>query len=231
MKPKVVTFDAAETLVRVKWSPGGFALSCASAVGLDLGDEERGVYERSLRSRWGEYQQINTTRDEFKCDQFWHRLTEDWLETIGQPRSLAPAMIEAAPGLLYGTDLFTLFDDVLPTLDALDAAGTRLGVISNWDYSLHRVLRSLGIHDRLEHVVASLEEGVEKPDSRLFDLTLERFGVAADEAVHVGDNPLDDFRGAQEAGMYAFLIDRSRPETRGAILAALSDLPALLAAS
>lgn len=186
MTPAVVTFDCAQTLVRVRWTPGGFALDCARAVGLDLGPEARGAYERRLRSRWAEYREINTLRDPVQGDAFWERLTADWLEELDVSASLAPRLVAAAPGLLYGedSDQFTLFEDVLPTLDKLDASGIRMAVISNWDYSLHRVLRALGIHDRFDCVIASLEEGVEKPDPRLFHLTLERLGVPAPNAVH-----------------------------------------------
>lgn len=230
MKPKVVTFDCAETIVRVRWTPGGFALDCARAVGLDLGDEERGLYERTLRSRWVEYREINLSRDPAQCDAFWARLTSDWLAAIGRPDSYSAEIQRVAPDLLYGatSTMFELFDDVLPTMDALAARGVRMGVVSNWDYSLHRVLRALDVHHRFEHVVASLEEGVEKPDPRLFHLSLRKFDVKPDEAVHVGDNPLDDLRGAQDFGMRAYLIDRQRPESRGAVLANLTDLVAAI---
>jgi len=230
MKPLVVTFDAANTLVRVHWTPGGFALDCARAVGLDLGDEERGVYEKSLRSRWSEYQEINASRDPELGDAFWYRLTQDWLDAIGQPPQLAVEIKAIAPNLLYGKSsaMFELFDDVVPTLDALDAFGIRLGVISNWDYSLHRVLEALEVHNRFEHVIASLEEGVEKPHPRLFQLALARFGVDSSRAAHVGDDPVDDFRGAQDSGMGAYLIDRGHSETRGLVLARLTDLITIL---
>lgn len=226
MKPAVVTFDCANTLVRVRWTPGGFALDCARAAGLELGPGDREAYERLLRSRWTDYREINAQRDPSLGDAFWERLTGDWLREIGQAPTLAPKLIAAAPELLYGaaSDQFTLFDDVLPTLDALEARGIRMAVISNWDYSLHRVLRALAIHDRFACVVASLEEGVEKPDARLFHLTLEQLGVAPEDAVHVGDDPLDDFRGAQDAGMTAYLLDRAHAESRGAVLARLIDL-------
>src|SRR4051812_35991529 len=122
MKPKLVTFDCANTLVRVRWTPGGFALDCARAAGMELGDADREVYERSLRSRWPEYREINETRDPEQGDAFWRRLTVDWLEAIGQPGSKAEEVIAAAPEILYGegSDMFELFDDVLPTLDAID---------------------------------------------------------------------------------------------------------------
>lgn len=226
MRPKVVTFDAANTLVDVRWSPGAFAIDCAKTAGLDFGDHERGVYERLLRSRWGDYQEINKSRDPSQGDLFWRNLTEDWLASLGQSPELATRVVEAAPDMLYGEEstIFRLFDDVIETLDRLDELGIRTGVISNWDYSLHRVLKAHKVHHRFEHVIASLEEGVEKPDPRLFHLTLDKFGVTPDEALHVGDDPLDDFRGAQDAGMRAYLVDRRHPERSGAILARLTDL-------
>jgi len=226
MKPLVVTFDCASTLVRVKWTPGGFAVDCARAAGLEIAEEERAAYEKMLRYRWSDYQDLNQTRDPQILDGFWLQLTEDWLRAIGKPASLAAEMTAAAPALLYGknSDMFLLYDDVLPIVDILSQRGIRLGVLSNWDYSLHRVLKALDVNHRFEFVFASLEEGFEKPDPRLFQLALDRFGVTAADAVHVGDDPLDDFRGAQDAGIRAYLIDRSHPASRGAVLARLTDL-------
>ena len=45
-------------------------------------------------------------------------------------------------------------------------------------------------------------EGVEKPDSRIYELALERAGVAADESVFVGDNPEFDVIPPSELGMF-----------------------------
>jgi FMN phosphatase YigB (HAD superfamily) len=47
------------------------------------------------------------------------------------------------------------------------------------------------------------EIGVRKPEAQIFRVTLNRAGVAADEAVHIGDNPEADVVGAQGVGMRA----------------------------
>lgn len=44
--------------------------------------------------------------------------------------------------------------------------------------------------------------GAMKPHRAMFDAALERAGVAADSAVHVGDQPIDDVRGAKDVGMH-----------------------------
>ena len=57
-------------------------------------------------------------------------------------------------------------------------------------------------------IVISVEVGVGKPDPRLFEIALGRLGVAASDAVMVGDSRLRDVAGAQRAGMRAVWIDR-----------------------
>ena len=131
--------------------------------------------------------------------------------------------------LLYGPDqtYFSLYPDVLPALDLL-AGRVKLGVLSNWDYSLHRILRMLGIYDRFDVVVASLEEGPEKPDPRLFGIILERLGSTASTTLHVGDDAIDDLEGARSSGLSAVLIDRSRPDTLPPFVNTLTALPGVM---
>jgi putative hydrolase of the HAD superfamily len=224
---RAVTFDCAGTLVRVNWRPGEFALKCAKACGLVLDAQPaREVYERLLGSRWEEYRALNQTRDAAVCRHFWHQLTTDWLEQIGESPEGAAAVMETADHLLYDPNgpHFKLFDDALETLEALSGRGLRLGILSNWDYSLHRVVRTLGIDRFFITVIASLEEGVEKPDPGLFRIALDRLGVRPEEAVHVGDDPLDDVSGAHACGMGAILLDRSLDRARQGAVPSLAHL-------
>lgn len=50
-------------------------------------------------------------------------------------------------------------------------------------------------------VVVSGDEGISKPDPRLFDIALDRLGVARDEAVMFGDSWAADITGAARAGI------------------------------
>lgn len=226
MKPTLITFDAAETLLRVRWAPGPFAITCAREIGLDVGDTEQAEYEGLLRGRWRHYCQLNETRDHAVAAGFWRELTTDWLLRLGLDPTQTEPLLRVADERIYAPDgdLFQLFDDVLPTLNALDAAGIRIGVISNWDYSLHRILRSKGIYERFEFVLASLEEGVEKPAVELFRIAERRASLPPSELAHIGDNPVDDLQGARGAGWRAFLIDRNEEVSEGYRLARLTDL-------
>jgi putative hydrolase of the HAD superfamily len=58
-----------------------------------------------------------------------------------------------------------------------------------------------------ETVVDSHEEGIEKPDPRIFQVALGRMGVAAGETAYVGDMFHVDVVGAIAAGLKPFLLD------------------------
>jgi putative hydrolase of the HAD superfamily len=219
-----VTFDCAQTLVEVDWTVEGFARACAVEIGLALPDEAFPRYRALYFERLPEFLAINLRRDPVEGQAFWDRLATDWLAMYGVDSSSVGPLRTASDRLGFGPDsiLFRLYDDVAPCLDALQAEGIRVAVVSNWDYSLHRVLKMFDVHHRFEAVLASLEEGVEKPDPRLFHICLEQLGVAPEDAVHVGDNPVDDVEGAHSAGMRAVLIDRA--ETLPGSIASLRDL-------
>lgn len=96
------------------------------------------------------------------------------------------------------------FADALPTLAALRARGLALGLITNGrvDTQSAKVER-LGLAPYLDAVLISEREGVRKPDRRIYARALERLGVAASEAWHVGDHPMADVAGAHAAGLTA----------------------------
>ena len=95
-------------------------------------------------------------------------------------------------------------DDTWTTLRALRAAGKKLGVITNGETKWQRTkLEALGMGDVFDVVLVSEAEGVSKPDSRIFRRALDACGVAAHEAMFVGDHPEIDVAAAKAAGLTA----------------------------
>jgi putative hydrolase of the HAD superfamily len=105
-------------------------------------------------------------------------------------------------------EAWRVYGDVRPCLDALDGRGVRLGLISNWDVRLPRVLRGLGLWERFEVRVISFEVGAEKPDGRIFREALRRAHLEPEQALHVGDSREGDLLGARRAGMEALWLRR-----------------------
>lgn len=98
-------------------------------------------------------------------------------------------------------------DDVVPVLERLRARGLRLVMVSNADGRLAAIMAGLGLAPRLDHLLDSHVEGLEKPDPRFFELALARSGARPASTVHVGDLYHVDVAGARAAGLRAALFD------------------------
>jgi putative hydrolase of the HAD superfamily len=103
---------------------------------------------------------------------------------------------------------FYVFPDVIPALDALQAAGLRLAVVSNWGWAAPELLQTLELARHFEVLSISARVGYQKPHPAIFEHALDLLGVAAADAVHVGDDPTADILGARRAGIDGVLIDR-----------------------
>ncbi|KAG8808215.1 hypothetical protein FRC19_006056 [Serendipita sp. 401] len=107
---------------------------------------------------------------------------------------------------------YVLFDDTLPTIEALSQRGIQTGLVSNTDKRMRLVLEDLGVLSMLSPALFSSEEGVEKPSSEIWHRALQRAEVQAPDALHVGDELDADFYGAREAGLHSLLLQRPESE-------------------
>jgi putative hydrolase of the HAD superfamily len=129
------------------------------------------------------------------------------VDELGAPAAaIAPA--ELVPTLLAALR-FAAFDDAAPALERWRAQGTLLVVVSNWDISLHDVLRTTGLQGLADAVITSAEVGHSKPDPAIFAAALERVGLRPEEAVHIGDSFEEDVLGARAAGIEGVLLARA----------------------
>jgi FMN hydrolase / 5-amino-6-(5-phospho-D-ribitylamino)uracil phosphatase len=84
-----------------------------------------------------------------------------------------------------------------------------LGMVSNADGKLELVLQRLGLARFFQCIVDSGNERFKKPESEIFLLALDKLGASPSESLYVGDIYSIDYKGAQDAGMQAVLLDRS----------------------
>jgi HAD superfamily hydrolase (TIGR01662 family) len=129
--------------------------------------------------------------------------------------------------------------DALPTLQLLKDRGYRIGLISNAadDDNTQALIDKGMFRPYLEYIISSAAFGMRKPHPDIFRSALQHFGVPPDEALMVGDNFEADIVGAHDVGMKSIWITRRVQDTRheasgpepGAVVSALSEIPALLA--
>ena len=77
----------------------------------------------------------------------------------------------------------------------------KIGIIANQALGTADRLKSFGILEYIDLVIASAEEGVAKPDLKIFEMALERAGVKPDEAMMIGDRIDNDIFPAKKLGM------------------------------
>ena len=123
------------------------------------------------------------------------------------------------------------FEDALPVLSHLRAAGFRTGIVSNSPWgspaALWRVeLQRLDLLEAVDVTVFCGDVGWRKPAKIIFDHAAQLLGVRPERCCFVGDDPKWDVEGAAIAGMWPILIDRDQrhPGYAGARVANLWDV-------
>lgn len=205
---KAVSFDCAQTLLEVRWDAHLVAMESARLAGLNLPEKAATDYMRLFGTRQEDWAKACSRHIQGESsDEFWRRLTEDWLSMHGV-ESHSESVIEASHQVFFGPEstVFKPFPGAAEIVKHLKDEGLKLIVLSNWDDSLEKALHHCGLHEPFEFIYASLVEGSEKPDPAFFSLAQKDLGLEPHEILHIGDNPLDDAIGALNMGWNALLI-------------------------
>ncbi|HET7218755.1 MAG TPA: HAD family hydrolase [Vicinamibacterales bacterium] len=201
---KTVFLDAGGVLLFPNWSRIEEALS---RHGVSVAASALAVAEPRARKQLDDRGTIGTTTDASRGWLFFDLI----LEQAGIARSpQTAAALTELHAYHQANNLWELVPDgVRPALSALRARGLTLVVVSNANGTLRAHMDRIGLSTHLDCVIDSCEEGVEKPDARLFEIALERAGAAADTTIHVGDIYQVDVVGARAAGVRPVLLDET----------------------
>jgi HAD superfamily hydrolase (TIGR01549 family) len=138
-------------------------------------------------------------------EEIWIRFTQRIIDGMGGVGDTYAAAAEMEGAWVHAHH-FELYDDALPTLDALRERGLGIGLLSN----SARDLDAFVAHHRLsvDAVLTSRAHGKTKPHATIFQRMLELLEVEPGDALMVGDTVEDDVDGALAVGMRAVLVDR-----------------------
>ena len=125
---------------------------------------------------------------------------------------------------------WTCFPDVARGLHALRDLGLPVRIASNFDGRLRAVARGLADLDGfVDTLVISAEVGHRKPSPHFYQAACASLDLPPDRVLCVGDDPENDVRGPERAGLRGLLLDRDdrRPSDIPHLpdLHALADLP------
>lgn len=233
MTIEMVFFDAGETLLRPHPSFAElFAVTCK-----DYGVEIEPDEVRRIRSELAPHllelaEESGVDKPSLFPDrsyEFWGYVYRRFLAEHG---IVDEGLVRRLFDVFSDMNSYKLYDDSLSTLIELQDRGHRLGLISNFEGWLEKLLIELEVGHLFDTTVISAVEGIEKPDPAIYELALERAGIDPSMAAHVGDSPANDAAPAASVGMTAILLDRDGAYAdlmAHVRISSLQELPGLLA--
>jgi HAD superfamily hydrolase (TIGR01509 family) len=210
---KAVFFDLGDTLVRISFVTltkickrisdiGGISLSTDKYTKA-FHDEWK---NRSSSSETKSVKGIETDVAEESERRYWRDFFENLLRSL-TIQSDEPELIEWLINVYTDPKSFVCFDDVHQVLTKLEEKGLTLGIISNAFPSAEKILDYLKLRQYFKYIFLSFELPYAKPETKVYQFAAEKTNMPIENILFVDDRwPF--VKGAQEANMNAWLIDR-----------------------
>ena len=182
---KTVIFDIGNVLVHFRWRELYVELGYT-------GEKFERIADATVRNPWWEEFDKGLMTTEEVIDRFAERAPEYRTEIseIYEPKNLG--------------ELVRLYDYAIPWIQELKADGYRVCILSNWskpayDANLDTNLRFLS---EVDGALMSFQEGIIKPDRKIYELICSRYDIDPKEAVFLDDNAAN-IEGARAFGLNA----------------------------
>jgi 2-haloacid dehalogenase len=194
LAPKLVSFDVFGTLIAVR--EGSYAafqsiLDGSGGASIDVKAFWEYWEHRNITHYWEPYRRYRDICALSLAEAF----TQFGLQ--GDP-ALIELYFDAFPG-------FTLFPDVLPTLDYLRQTGRRIAIVSNIDDDL---LARTCLPSEIDLICTAERARGYKPDGTLFRYMIENAGVPLADILHAGQSQFTDMVGGKPLGLTIAWINR-----------------------
>jgi len=138
------------------------------------------------------------------------RLRKVSLQRLAEAAGYDDSLVEPAFAVfIEARHQVTLYDDVIPGLEALRNAGYLLVALSNGNASIHR----LNIGHLFDFDLNAEQAGAAKPATAMFDQACRQLDIAPDQLAHVGDEHETDITGARNSGAVAVWMNRLQAES------------------
>jgi putative hydrolase of the HAD superfamily len=202
--------DVGGTLIDSQPSPAELYARVLSSHGPPIGSD---LVAPAFRATWCELTQLHPPGlDRYHLLKggeraWWGEFVRRVLVRVGHPAPWEPVLDELFAAFAEPSVWF-VYPEVRAVLAELRRRKLPLAVVSNWDSRLPGLLSGLDLDRYFDAILVSAIEGVEKPSPVIFERAAARLGVPVPACLHVGDSPLDDYRGAASCGIAAVLLDR-----------------------
>lgn len=212
-RPEVIFLDAVGTIFGVRGHVGEIYASIAEKFGVSVApDALNQAFLHSFRSApplaFPGINPLEVPRREYEWWQAVSFYTFQQTQSLDQFTDFPSFFAELYRHFSTGDPWF-VYPDVLPALKRWHQEGITLGIISNFDSRIYKVLDALGLAGYFASITISTEVGSAKPNPKIFYSALQKHNCPPELAWHVGDTHREDYEGAKAVGMRGVLIQRT----------------------
>jgi len=135
---------------------------------------------------------------------------EENVEYICQKLNISPedAKVKAAAriNLDYTAHGMKSRPNAAEVLSYLKAHGYKTGLITNCGPAIPKILNNIPLASSIDVALFSPLVGIQKPDSRIYQLAAEQLVVKPENCLYIGDGDCQELTGAAQVGMHPVLI-------------------------
>lgn len=185
---KAVIFDMYETLITLFDSPVYFCTQMA---------EDAGIPKEDFQIRWRMTEEDRTTGSVTVDEVIGDILKANNCFTMEKMKTIMEKRIR------YKREVFEhMHPEIIPLLETLKSKGYKIGLISNCHSEEAMVIKQSILFPYFDAVCLSYEEGIKKPNYRIFERCMEKLCVDAADCLYVGDGGSRELETAREIGMH-----------------------------
>jgi putative hydrolase of the HAD superfamily len=215
-------FDAAGTLMRPRPDFSRVFADVAADFGLALSESQ--IVDR-FAVAFGEVDWHDA--NEAQHLQFWRQIVSRVFTATDEIEPIFKQLWQhfASP------QAWTVYEDVVPAWRAIQARGMQIAIGSNFDQRLPQICAGHPILAECEHVFWSAALAAAKPHQSFFRAVASRLHSDPERLLMVGDDWINDYLGARDAGWQAVWLnrdDRPLPDKQAPSIQSLTDLLALV---
>lgn len=136
----------------------------------------------------------------------WRKVVEG---TFPECEEASGELFQALWEHFASSESWGIYEDVAACFERLLNRGLVLGIASNFDSRLEKIVMQHPVLSQVQYVFHSAQLGWNKPASGFCDGIAQRLQMSADQIVLVGDRLDNDIQPALEAGWQGIWIDRT----------------------
>ncbi|MDX1918360.1 MAG: HAD-IA family hydrolase [Candidatus Caenarcaniphilales bacterium] len=209
---KLISLDAADTLIRLYRSVGEQYADIASTFGVQVREEE---IDPIFKHKFKQFSSKDCPVNHPKLSKKWWSslVAEIYGHFEVRVSDFSPSFesfFERIYTLMSERNSWALYPDAEPMLETLQSMNYAMIVFSNFDSRLHKILEGLQIAGFFRKIYCSGELGLHKPDPRAYTKIAQLEGLEPGAILHIGDGLENDRIASQKAGFRSLWLRRGR---------------------